>query len=595
MRIAARWKTYENPFHVRWLLGHAFEKTFWPSVDFHKDAPIIMSDFPIMCNGNRFVNADGTFAPATYGCDVGIFGVNGSFDCQMFTGGGFCVDGGDLVAPSALYHGSILHHEGGHFLLGLPDEIDRTSGKLGCFSEFERSASASCGGDAVVGEWGYGDAIVDGIGGVTSVMSSGYRDHFCDPTTHLHEIHHDFTNLGGGVAVTSNENLDTQMNSELNSSMWEIIRAFAPGFDNDVHTDGVFGTVEYGDLPDIDCVFHEDVLRNDPLIVLDRSFSMNFSSPPDLDYTALDGAKEAAANLYNLVPDGISAGVTAYNTGFSVPVPSSGNGALPRRGDAGPIGANLDLPVPKLRRGASHRGVEVQLCGLPLLPRRVQAGAGPGVVIQNLRSTYDPQTRCGILTFDAAVGADAPVGPRRLNVESNGRILRADAGLIVCDSTDSLAIETADVTVRTCAPLTDVSLPVPEVLSGCGQRDEIVLTAMLRRAGGRALPRPRPIDPDHPVVRVPAGVSEVIWRATDLRTGDVAEATQMVTVIARDRHECCDRDADADVDRHDLAMLIRAAGTDVEQGSTGDVTGDGELSILDALVCAPHCTSRLCR
>jgi len=1004
------WKAYENPFHVHWLLGHAFEKTFWPSVDLHKDASIVMSDFPIMCNGNRFVNVDGTFADAVYACDAGIFDVLGSFDCAIHNGGGFCVDGNDLVAPSARYHGSILHHEGGHFLLGLPDEIDRATGKLGCFSEFEQSASASCGGDAVVGEWGYGDETVDGIGGVTSVMSSGYRDHFCDPTTHLHEIHHDFTNAGGGVAITHNENLDINMDSELNASMWEIIREFSPGLDNDVHTDGEFGTFEYDDLPDIDCVFHEDVLRNDPLIVLDRSFSMNFSSPPDPDYTALDGAKEAAANLYNLVPDGIYAGVTAYNVAVSVPVPyapvdfdapqdgkitvedhlvfgpnnntnviaaitestqiivdaqqenpgqlsgsmillsdgvptdppdltpeeqreqillasleacaagdppiaihtiafgaadtellhdiasacngmmkvnggnraaeetpldykeslarmgydargraevlherqvlvsatqefpffvagqsadleftwlgkphsfkpgsapnapplaecefdeldfeletpsgvivpaavaspvgalelgygvrtarqgepeagfwtarvrapmnciatmpelvwlgnvrngwydttlhlsdevaprntpvsveatvyyaaapltnvfillqvlnkgqsqlllpgDDGNGPDARAGDGVytaeipalpggqepggitvralyvsleglstpvpepldpfaegvdinatgvpalpgtalfldeetlvrrdccvlpadstvgcartcPIGANLDQSAPKLLRGQSQSGVEVQVCGLPLLPRRVQAGAGPGVVIQNLRSTYDPETECGILTFDAAVRADSEIGPRRISVESNGRLLRADGGLIVCNEDGPLAIDPEDVIVHTCAPLARVELPVPDVTSACSDDDDIALTAELRRIGGRPLLRPRRIDPDAPAVNLPPGPSEIVWRAEDGSSGEVVEATQVVTVVARDPGSCCDLDNDEDVDRRDIEILVRAAGTEVEPGSTGDVTGDGEVSIADALVCFSRCTSLLCR
>lgn len=958
------WTTSESPFHVYWQLGHAFDNAFWPKAG----AIVTMSDFPIMCTGDRFVNADGSFAPANYTCDADQVGVPGDFDCAIFTGGGFCVDGGELVEPSTLYHGSILHHEGGHFLFGLPDEKDQTNGKLGCLSELERSASATCGGDGFVGEWSYGTEPLDILGGVTSVMSAGFRDQFCDPTTHMHQIHHDFSGDGGGAAVVRNENEEF----ELNPSMWEILREVVPGLDNDVHADGVFGTFGYDGLPDIDCVFHEDVLRNDPLIVLDRSFSMNLSNPIDPGYTALDAAKEAAANLYNLVPAGIYAGVTAYNTGFSVPVPyapvdfgapqqgkitveeqlpfgpnnntnivqaitesaelvlaaqaespgqlsgalillsdglptdppgltaaehreqillaaleacaagdppiaihtlafgdadtellhdiagacdgmikvNGGNRAtaespldykeslarmgyaargraevlhqrqtlssatqelpffvparsadleftwlgkphdfLPGSGASSPplsacdfdeltfeletpsgvvlpaaavspvgdlelgygartarqrepeaglwtarvhaprncvattpelvwlgnvrngwyatslrlsdevaprntpvtveaqmfyanvpltqiyvllqvldkgqsqflvpvddgtgpdaragdgiytaeipplaggqpaggltvnalyastagvsvpvappldpfldgvdvhatgtpalpgtallldeetlvrraccvlpadstvgcaetcrAGANLDQAAPRLGRGASHREVEVEVCGLPLLPHRVQAGAGSGVALRNLRSSYDPQSDCGVLTFDADVRPDAAIGPRRINVESNGRRLHGEGGLVVCDRNRSLTVAAEDVAVETCQRRASVLLPLPAVSSACGGREGAALTAELVRVGGEILSRPLPIAVGDPTVSLPPGTSEVVWRATDPYTRATARATQLVTVVARGSRLCRNHDQPARRSASDTRVDVR--------------------------------------
>lgn len=998
------WKIFESPFPVHWQLGHAFADAFWPKVYVDRGSPIIFSDFPVMCTGSRFVNADGTFTSPNSRCDADRFDIAGTFTCETQPGAAFCFDGDAPLAGSPPYLASILHHEGGHFLFGLPDETDKTFGKIGCLGELEQHGNDACGGIGRIGEWSYGDEPLDPLGSATSVMGVGFRDHFCDPTTHTHAVLHDFTDAGGGEAISRNEDHD----GSLNASMWEILRETAPGLDNDVHTDGVYDAVDANDLPAVDCVFHGATLRNDPLLVLDRSFSMNVALPADPDYTALDAAKEAAANLYNLVPDGIFAGVTAYNAGFSVAVPyapvdfgapgqgkisveehlpfgpngntdiiqaidesrqivveaqqaspgqlsgsmillsdgvpnepadltpaeqrtqillaairactsgdppiaihtiafgdadpellheiagacdglmrvNGGNrsaeetpldykeslarmgyaargrsevlherqlvtaatqsfalfvpeatadleltwlgkphafvpgsapgapplatcgfdeldfdivtpgGAVVPAAGASPVGplelgygartarqaapeagwwtarvhappncvatmpevvwlgtvrngwyaatldlgdpvaprnvpvtvearmyyagarltgvfvllqarragqgelllasddgvppdvraadgvytatipplgggvppggvtvralwvsvagvsaavgdsrdvlaegvlpgadglpvpgtalllgeetlvrraccrlpadstvgcsstcragANLDQPPPVLVRGTVQRDVRVQLCGLRLLPGRVQAGMGAGVAIENLRTSWDPATDCGTLAFEARVRADAEPGTRLLRIESGGALLRAEGGAIVCAADGRPALDVRDVAVQACVRRARVALPPPLARAACGEHRDVALSAVLRTLGGRPLRRPRRVDPDDPVLTLPAGTSEVVWQAADRRTGAVAEAVQRVTVSAAESAACCDLDGDGSIDSRDVDRLAAAIGTSVAPGAPGDVDADGTITSRDVRTCRGRCTRRRC-
>ena len=360
---------WAGPFQMHWYRGWAPTYQMWPSVAQHVDGAIKMSDFPIPCTGARFANSRNELIFTTYRCDADVVGVAGNHSCELtdfvdYRDVQMCVDDADnIVEGNARFWSNILNHEGGHFFFSMPDEGDQG---VACFGELPRREGDACGElSAWIGDWTY-TAPLDPVASNTSAMAVGmFRTDFCDDATHLHFVKMDDTDVAGGVYLQRNieDPLDEGPPYQYNASMWSILREHQPGFDNGpVHVDGVYGTLNRDDLPAVQCFFHDDAILNDPLIVLDRSSSMDFSLPGDVSYTALEAAKQAAVHLYNLVPDGTYSGVMAYSGQSTTLVPYE-----PVDSSAGPIELSDVAVAPTGRtniaqaiRAAKDRIVQVQ-------------------------------------------------------------------------------------------------------------------------------------------------------------------------------------------------------------------------------------------
>ena len=195
-----------------------------------------------------------------------------------------------------------------------------------------------------------------------------------------------------------------------------------------------------------------------------------------------------------------------------------------------PDGVNQTRPTPNLSRGGLHRVVEVEICGLPLVPDRTQIGFGPGVKATNLSTSYDPVADCGILTFNVDIGAAAAVGPRRLQVESGRRLEKEDGGLVICTADGLPAVDTTDVALDACGANVTVVLPAARTALPCGEPGPIQVDAWVQTLGGVPVVPPTPIDPADPTVTLLPGLNEILWQATDPSSSAFSQSVQTANV-----------------------------------------------------------------